>query len=483
MPIILVLAAAILLVPFKTDQNYNVGLSISPVFQNAVIEKSPEEKFVSALPKTPNDVPSIESTQGPLVLKHGFAKTILHAKSRHHALDWEIANDENFEKVIKRQTTFIYSLDAKLNKPGHFYARARGINRKGKKTEWSQTALFEVMENREQNKSAPVALRKLANDETTASAAAPAPAIVSAPVSAPALASAPTSSLTRTAAVASPATASLPITTSVTTPTPPLVDTPSAPVTKPAKVMRCEEKTPIGLRAFLGVGINFVRYTENLSNVNTSYGDLRGPSYSIGTAMDLNDHFAVEASYKDTPFIFNNSSANTSNLSGQWQTLALGISQKSDSASKWMDHFLNDEASANQVRWIYGLQLHQIPIPLFDIYHEPYLKTIQLLNASAGASWERYWNPWTRTTMLVNLQYPIGSSTSMGGASFQATPVILFDGSLGLDKKISGNYWVGLHWYGQYQNLNFSYSDNQVAASGAMSVFFSAIELRLMFDY
>ena len=446
------LIAVTLLASVQTGQNFDAesAFVLSPA--NSVSEKSVERGLVSGQIATRAEAPLIDPVNGPLVLKNGHAKTILHAKSRYHALAWEIADDANFKNIKKKKTTLIYSMDAKLNKAGRFYVRTRGIDRRGRKTQWSQSALIEVVERNGSPIAGQTRLRKLANVEVEPPSPPPVPMAILNPI-----------------ATASPITA-------------PAVTAP-VPTTKPAEAIRHDEKSSIGLRAFFGAGINFVRYTENLSNVNTSYGDLRGPSYSVGTAMDLNDHYAVEASYKDTPFIFNNSSANVNNLSGQWQTVALGLSQKSDGASKWTDRVLSDTVSANEVRWHYGLQLHQIPIPFFDIYHEPYLKTVQLLNASAGASWERYWNPWTRTTMLVNLQYPISSSTSTGDASFQVTPVILFDGSLGIDKKLSTNYWLGLHWYGQYQNIGVSYSDNQVSASGAMSVFFSTIELRLTFDY
>jgi hypothetical protein len=234
-----------------------------------------------------------------------------------------------------------------------------------------------------------------------------------------------------------------------------------------------------------GIGINYVRYQENLSDVVTNYADIRGPSYSVGVSMDLNDNNAIESSYKSTPFRFDNSSVGLSDLSAVWQTLTLQMATQSESASRWIERKLNDEEKTDRFDILYGFQLHQVPLPLFmNGTNQPTLKDIQLFDASLGARWQKYLNPRTRTSLEFRAQYPLASSSSTAGSSFSINPVVLFDGSVGIDKKfITDSLWLGLYWYGQYHDFNFNYNDPTTTASGSQSTFFSNIELRLTFDF
>jgi hypothetical protein len=91
-------------------------------------------------------------------------------------------------------------------------------------------------------------------------------------------------------------------------------------------------------------------------------------------------------------------------------------------------------------------------------------------------------NSTTRTTILGRLQYPL-SSGSVSSATLTLKPLLIFDGSVGIEKRLMPSTWLGLHWYGQYQNINFTYRDSLVTAEGKQSAVFSTLELRLLFEY
>ena len=454
--------------PTELPQNTDLRSSSSAKQIKTISEADGKtDPFLALTPeKSLSQRPDFLQSSYQVVLKQKKAQIIFRVQSHNRQILWQVARDDQFSSIVDRKQTSIYALKEGFKEPGNFFVRARGVSRKGELTDWSEPASVIVFQN---------SARDVASDETTLPPQSGS--------SQQTVQAAPAESLSQMQASQPPKVSVLDTQTSQDPKSKDNVNLAKAP-DDPAPAPRCEDNSKIGLRAFLGLGINYVRYTENLTDVSTSYADFRGPSTHLGIAMDLTDHYAIEADYKDTPFQFNNASVGLPNTFGDWQTLLLQVTQKSDGASAWTDRYLNDKPGQNEISWLYGVQLHQLPIPLFSSSTEqPFLKTVQIFDLSAGARWQRYWNPFTRTTMLLHLQYPIASSASTGGSSFQVNPVIFFDGSIGIDKRLKDHLWLGLHWYGQYQQFNFSYSDSQVSDSGAQSTFFSDLELRLTFDF
>lgn len=243
----------------------------------------------------------------------------------------------------------------------------------------------------------------------------------------------------------------------------------------PSPLMCALPRQKIGLRLFAALGINYVRYSEDLTDVITNYADLRGPSMHLGIGMDLGDESSVEATYKSTPFRFDNSSVGDATLSGTWQTLSVQGIAKSRT-------FTANETAGSEYAWLYGFQIHQVPYALFEnATNKAVVRPIQLIDLSLGGRWRKMINPWTRTEIFLRGQYPI--STSSTGSTFSAKGVLLFDGSIGAEKKVTDLLWVGLHWYGQYHNLKFKYNDSLVTAEGSHSTLFSNLEVRLTWDF
>lgn len=227
-----------------------------------------------------------------------------------------------------------------------------------------------------------------------------------------------------------------------------------------------------GLEVFVGMGMNYVRYENSLSDVKAGYGDLRGPSYHLGAFMELSDAIDIEATYKTTPFRFDNSLISASSLNGEWQTLAVG--------GAWYPEALRE----SRLGWLYGLQIHQIPLALFeDVTNAPVLRSIQTVNLTVGARWKSFLNPWTCLSVQFRGQYPILSSSSSAKSDFTGSSYLIFDGSIGADKRIGKKIWLGLHWFGQYHRFQFSYRDPNVTAEGIHSAVYSNLELRLGFEF
>ncbi|RYZ83391.1 MAG: hypothetical protein EOP04_20050 [Proteobacteria bacterium] len=251
---------------------------------------------------------------------------------------------------------------------------------------------------------------------------------------------------------------------------------------EPAPVTRTREEEPatkkpetvpqkerVGLQLYAAAGINYVLYEEKLADVTSRHRDLRGPSTNLGIAMEINETHSLEADLKTIPMQFDNSSAGLGNLNGNWQVLGIHGRYK---------------PSASGLSWVYGAQVHKMPLALFQtVGNVPTLRNIQLLNFSLGARYDHLLNPFTRTQILLHGQYPASAQTSSDGARLGVSPVFAFDGSVGLEKRVFTESWVGLFWYGQFQQIKFDYFDPQVSATGAHTVFFSNIEARWTYEF
>ena len=76
-------------------------------------------------------------------------------------------------------------------------------------------------------------------------------------------------------------------------------------------------------------------------------------------------------------------------------------------------------------------------------------------------------------------------TSGTGGDTFKIQPRSAFDGSLGAAYKITRSWLVGLYWYGQINQYNYSFTNGNtgLATSGSQNVFYSNGELRIGHDF
>jgi hypothetical protein len=228
---------------------------------------------------------------------------------------------------------------------------------------------------------------------------------------------------------------------------------------------------------FLGVGVNYTRYEETLSDLDTSYNNFKAPTYHMGGYFALDAESGLDFFYKSINIDFDNSSISKSDTSGQWDTAGV--------------HYDFRKIKNSETMWnmSIGAQMHQMPLALFkNSNNQPVIKNIQLLDISVGAQYKKYFDSKTRGLWEMHYQHPIDSSASTGGAKFSIDPQLAFDGSIGLEKSIFNragdmNKWLGLYWYGQYHKVNFKYSDGEVTATGTHQTMFSTVELRFSYEF
>jgi hypothetical protein len=104
-----------------------------------------------------------------------------------------------------------------------------------------------------------------------------------------------------------------------------------------------------------------------------------------------------------------------------------------------------------------------------------------MTDASAGLLLEWSRRRWTYY-WLMRYQYPLTSKAD-GASQWSMQPVFAFDGSIGASYNITRQLKLGLFWYGQWHQFNYTYSDGTVVDSGFQSLFYSNVDVRLGIDF
>ncbi|RYZ77249.1 MAG: hypothetical protein EOP05_02470 [Proteobacteria bacterium] len=138
----------------------------------------------------------------------------------------------------------------------------------------------------------------------------------------------------------------------------------------------------------------------------------------------------------------------------------------------------------SEVTYEIGAQIHKLPFALFQyLSRQPELKDVTMVNASVGVTIKHRTNKKTRLVGNGHLQFPLSSAAADSAAKFSLDQKFLFDGSVGVEKLIGKDLWLGLHWYGQYHSVDFTYRDSLINTGGTQSIIFSDIELRLLKEF
>jgi len=284
--------------------------------------------------------------------------------------------------------------------------------------------------------------------------------------------------------IPTPNPAPLPIPSPVPTPSPvaapalnPVLE--QKPIATPQPVAPAEDDFG-GVRVYGGLGFNYYQLSENLNTSDATYRSMMTPSYHLGVDLDISKKTALELEYKDTTVRFNNSSVGANSGNGHWQTLSLQVATAIDTISDFLSRVMGDSL---EFRLLFGFEAHKMPVALFNNSNQSEVKNLNLIDAEVGGRAIYFFNPKTKLTVFERLQYPIAVSPDDAGASMTARPNLLFDGSIGVDRRIKKDAWLGIYWFGQYNSFNFSYTDSQTNANGSFSAFFSTVELRLTLDF
>lgn len=239
-----------------------------------------------------------------------------------------------------------------------------------------------------------------------------------------------------------------------------------------------------GWWAWAGVGMNFTDYRQSLPNgdagATLTTHNTKGPSQYLETGYTGASGWGGVFTYKRTPgtIVFNDTTR-VDNPDYNWTTVSLeGI----------MRRMGNFKILGRQALFGFRAGIQQHHIPFLVISSDPITgdgvasqKGNNMTTASLGVlaelnrkRWMYYW--------LMRYQFPL--STSADGASqFTIKPTFAFDGSLGMSYNFTDQWKLGVFWYGQWHQFNFTYADGVNNNSGFQSLFYSNVDARLGFEF
>jgi hypothetical protein len=227
-----------------------------------------------------------------------------------------------------------------------------------------------------------------------------------------------------------------------------------------------------GYWMWVGSGINFTSYTQSIFNVGTFDSHDVQP---LGAYLEFgfgDGKWGGVFSYKNAPGNITTTNTTVNNPSFQWQTLTAEALYCPIAPKTLLGDPVNFGLRA-------GVQYHQMPFATVNAAGTALnVTTLNMLNASIGGlaewarrNWRYYWT--------MRYQYPLSAT----GASTEITPTFAFDGSLGSAYYFAENWKMGLFWYGQWQQFQFQTSAGGRNASGSQMLFYSAMDLRLGYDF
>jgi hypothetical protein len=252
---------------------------------------------------------------------------------------------------------------------------------------------------------------------------------------------------------------------------------PAAVESTTASLNEMKEQTFVknGWWGWVGSGENYVDYRQSQPGISTLKDEhFRGLSQYIEAGFTGQSGWGGDISYKNTPGIIQPNNATVSPNTYAWTTLGLeGVYHTAAPFS-----ILGSPV-------IYGLRLglqqHKMPFVFVDEVGNLLLKTNDMTDASAGLLLEWSRRRWTYY-WLMRYQYPLTSKAD-GASQWSMQPVFAFDGSIGASYNITRQLKLGLFWYGQWHQFNYTYSDGTVVDSGFQSLFYSNVDVRLGIDF
>ncbi len=237
---------------------------------------------------------------------------------------------------------------------------------------------------------------------------------------------------------------------------------------------------------WFGAGFNYLKYAQTSAKINSNlnFQTLKGPSAFGKAWMWLSETWDISGTAKMSPG-GTSSSPNIQVQQNSYQWLIFATEATYYPESLRYNFWGNYKA---QLAWRFGLQHHIVPFIARTANGSGVDATIltnDITMATAGFKFLiREHSRFTYETFM-RFQYPISN-----GDTFEIDPKFAFDGSIGAIYEYTKNWRVGLFWYGQWHEYNFTHTDAyrkslgyDPTINGSTTLFFSNVELRAGFEF
>lgn len=214
-----------------------------------------------------------------------------------------------------------------------------------------------------------------------------------------------------------------------------------------------------------GLGYNYVRYEQS----GVYFESFKGPAFLLKGQYEFSPIWTFQSNLKSSP----GSTVSSDKLTVQegdynWITFTADAIQMPE---KWNGRLFGQN-------WKYGLrygiQYHIVPF-LVEVATDTYSVTTNTLTmATLGGHVEVNRDRRIYYEGYLEYQYPL-----MSGSKFKIQPTFAFDGSVGMIYRYKAHWRLGLFWYGQWHQYDYTSDDGE----GSQTLFYSNIEARVGFDF
>lgn len=236
-------------------------------------------------------------------------------------------------------------------------------------------------------------------------------------------------------------------------------------------VRRAWEK--VGYWIWVGSGMNFIDVQTASNRAEISYQNMKGPSFFAEGGYLSKSRWGGIFGYKRTPGEVQIQNVTINNAEFVWDTFSLeaiyGLPYVGTLFKKTLNWGLR-----------LGFQHHSFPFLYIETGRVVNNSRSEMLAGSAGFFMETS-GRW-KQHLHMRYQHPLTAATD-GGNSFEITPKISFDGSVGTSYMLTERFKTGLFWYGQWHNYDFVYQSRTLDTTGSQSLFYSNMEFRLGYDF
>ncbi|MFM6929041.1 MAG: hypothetical protein ACKOX6_11295 [Bdellovibrio sp.] len=247
----------------------------------------------------------------------------------------------------------------------------------------------------------------------------------------------------------------------------------SKPVAEPEDT---EEKYLLNSKGsvYLGSGLDYLLFDQSGASGSESghFGKVAMPTQLLGAQVQIGKRSRLIFEYHFWPS----------------EIEAGEVTKLNDNKYNWTSMLAEYQYKFHQTHYsaysiLVGVQQHQIPYLSVNSLDKIDILTNQLMNASLGVQ-AKFLSESRKYEYEIFMRYQhLMSSSSLNGHAFTATPVLMFDGSIGVSRYFDNGFKAGLYWFGQQQYFNYEFTREGVESTGTQNLFNSNIQFRIGWEF
>lgn len=235
-------------------------------------------------------------------------------------------------------------------------------------------------------------------------------------------------------------------------------------ILEPVIDLEMRKKFCLRSRISIAGGITGFSYDQKISGIQSRLSYISSQTPALSLAYNRSQSPTVEHAFaiRSAPGLIKASSQFQGDLSFRWNVASYYYQSRSmDWIRGWRTYMLHPFLR-------YGFQYHDLPTVALQRADEASIKSTQLANPAVGMGFNIFTKKNWMAEVNFNVQYPIYSSTDLGYN-------FMFDGAASMYFAITRELFVGLNWYGQFHQFDYSRGEG-LDRSGKIQFLYTNIE-------